>query len=50
MLDKATGFRENHEKGRFIIETTHEGRRWVVIIEPSPADEVLIVVTAFPQY
>jgi hypothetical protein len=24
------------------------GRRWEVIVEPSPADEVLIVVTAYP--
>jgi hypothetical protein len=49
MLDAAIGFRDNHEEGRFVIETTHEGRRWVVIVEPSPDDEVLIVVTAYPQ-
>ena len=49
MLDAATGFRDNHDEGRFAIETTHEGRRWVVIVEPSPDDEVLIVITAYPQ-
>ncbi len=48
MLDAATGFRDNHEDGRYVIETTHEGRRWAVIVEPSWADEVLIVITAYP--
>ena len=42
------GFHENHEEGRFVVETTHDGRRWVVIVEPSPSDEALIVVTAYP--
>jgi hypothetical protein len=49
MLDGATGFRENHEEGRFVIETRHEDRKWAVIVEPDPVDEVLIVVTAYPQ-
>jgi Domain of unknown function (DUF4258) len=48
MLEEATGFFDNHEEGRFVVETTHDGRRWAVIVEPSPADEVLIVVTAYP--
>jgi hypothetical protein len=48
MLEAAVGFRENPEEGRFVIETTHDGRRWAVIVEPSPADEALIVVTAYP--
>ena len=49
MLNAATGFHENHEEGRFVVETTHDGRRWVVIVEPSSDDEVLIVVTAYPR-
>lgn len=48
MLDGAGGFHENQEEGRFVIETTHNGGPWAVIVEPSPSDEVLIVVTAYP--
>jgi hypothetical protein len=48
MLDSATDFYENHEQGRFVVETKHNGRNWAVIVEPSPSDEVLIVVTAYP--
>ena len=49
MLDAATGFQENHEEGRFVIDTRHEDRKWAVIVEPDSLDEVLIVVTAYPQ-
>ncbi|OHB85071.1 MAG: hypothetical protein A2V98_24095 [Planctomycetes bacterium RBG_16_64_12] len=48
MLETATGYHENHEEGRFVIETEHDGRAWGVIVEPSPDDQVLIVVTAYP--
>ena len=48
MLEEATGFYDNHEEGRFVVETTHDGRPWAAIVEPSPADEFLIVVTAYP--
>ena len=48
MLEAATDFYENHEEGRFLIETTHEGRRWEVVVEPSPSDHCLVVVTAYP--
>jgi len=48
MLDRGTGYYENYEEGRFVIETRHEGRAWAVIVEPSPHDQVLIVVTAYP--
>jgi Domain of unknown function (DUF4258) len=48
MLDSATDFYDNPEEGRFVVETRHDGRNWAVIVEPSPADEVLIVVTAYP--
>ena len=48
MLDRATDYRENHEAGRYAIETAHAGREWEVIIEPDPVEESLIVVTAYP--
>ncbi len=48
MRDNAFNFLDNDEEGRFLIETRQDGRRWNVIVEPSSADEVLIVVTAYP--
>ncbi|MBV8075328.1 MAG: hypothetical protein JO284_02985 [Planctomycetaceae bacterium] len=48
MLDAAAGFRENREGGRFVVETTHDGRPWEIIVEPSSSERVLIVVTAYP--
>ena len=48
MLDHATDYRENHEPGRYAIETTHAGRDWEVIVEPDHVEELLIVVTAYP--
>ena len=48
MVDAATDFHENHEVGRFVVRTTHDGSRWTVIVEQSSDDHVLIVVTAYP--
>jgi hypothetical protein len=48
MLGRATDFRENHEPGRYAIETTYNGRDWEVIVEPDPDEELLIVVTTYP--
>ncbi len=48
MLEKTTGFRDNHEEGRFAIETSHGGVRWAVIVEPLAGDVTLIVVAAYP--
>lgn len=48
MLENATGFRKNPEEGRFVIETQHDGRDWALIVEPSPGEQILIVVTAYP--
>jgi len=47
MLERATGYREADEPGRFVVETRHGDRAWAVIVEPSIEDHVLIVVTAF---
>jgi hypothetical protein len=48
MLDGATDFRENHEEGRFVIETTHEDRSWEVVVEPLADEQILLVITAYP--
>jgi hypothetical protein len=50
MLEQANGYHENHELGRWAIETTHAGQEWEVIVEPVPDEEVLVVVTAYPVY
>jgi hypothetical protein len=48
MLNEASSFRENHEEGRFVIETSHNGRPWEVIVEPLVNEPMLLVVTAYP--
>jgi hypothetical protein len=47
MLQHASGFSPSVATGRFMIETTHRGRPWIVIVEPDPDDRVLVVVTAY---
>lgn len=47
MLVRATGFRPDHVPGRFVVETTHAGRDWIVIVEPEEPAETLVVVTAY---
>jgi hypothetical protein len=49
MLDAATRVYDNHEEGRFVVETIHDSRRWAVILEPVSSDEILVVVTAYPM-
>ena len=48
MLESAVGYHPNHEPARWAIETAHEGRPWEVIVEPVAAEQVLVVVTAYP--
>ncbi len=48
MLDRATGYYENHEEGRWCVETRLGGQTWEIIVEPVPEDGVLLVVTAYP--
>ena len=33
--------------GRFMIDTAHEGRPWVVIVEPDRTERLLVVVTVY---
>jgi hypothetical protein len=47
MLEEATGYHENHEEGRYVIETTHSGRAWEAIVEPLPDEQVCVIVTAY---
>ena len=47
MLERAAGFRPNIVKGRFMIDTRHEGRPWLVIVEPDAEIRLLVVVTVY---
>ena len=47
MLEDAVGNRENHEEGRWWIETEFDGRPWAVIVEPLLEEQVLLVITAY---
>lgn len=48
MLERATGHRRDAVAGRWIIETRHSRRAWDVIVEPLAAEQLLLVVTAYP--
>ena len=47
MIETASGFREVHVEGRWIIDAVHDGRAWEVIVEPLPDEQKLMVVTAY---
>lgn len=47
MLDSATGLREDYFEDRWIVETTHQGRDWEVIVEPDADETLLIIITAY---
>lgn len=48
MLEQATGFRADHDPGRWVIDSSHHNRRWQIIVEPDLVERLLIVVTAYP--
>ena len=47
MVQDATGYHEDHEPGRYVLETRHGGELWYVIVEPLFGAEALLVVTAY---
>ena len=48
MMESARGYREDVVEGRWIIDVKHRGMPWEVVVEPDTADELLVVVTAYP--
>ena len=48
MLEEAGGFVPDVEPGRWIIEASHGGRAWHVIVEPDETLKLLVIVTAYP--
>jgi hypothetical protein len=47
MMEDAVGYRPDEEPGRFVVETAHDEKPWEIILEPDPADRLLVVVTAY---
>ena len=50
MLHRASGHHRDVVPGRWVIETKHRRRAWEVIVEPEPTAQVLVVVTAYPNW
>jgi len=48
MMESAMSLREDLEPGRWVVQTLHDSRPWEVIVEPDPADRILVVITAYP--
>lgn len=49
MLQRATGYRRDILEGRWVI-LTQQQRPWEVIVEPDDLAELLVVVTAYPDW
>jgi len=47
MLELASGYRRDKDPNRWVIETSHRGRVWEVVVEPQAVEKLLVVVTAF---
>lgn len=47
MLERATGLRPDHVKGRFVVECSLRGSLWHVILEPDATDRLIVVITAY---
>jgi len=48
MMSSAIRLREGDEPGRWLVESSVGARSWRVIVEPDTADELLVVITAYP--
>jgi hypothetical protein len=47
MMEQAMGFRRARRKGRWIIETKHQDKKWEIVVQPNTDTELLSVVTAY---
>jgi Ser/Thr protein kinase RdoA (MazF antagonist) len=47
MVEVADGLRPGSSLGRWIVETTHHGDVWEVVVEPDDSDRVIVVITAY---
>ncbi len=49
MLDRADRLEPAATPGRWLVHTRHAHAPWVVVVEAMLAEEVLVVITAYPQ-
>jgi hypothetical protein len=49
MLEDATGYHEDDQEGRYVIETRFEGNPWEVVVEPLLDDWTLLIITAWKK-
>ncbi len=47
ILQRASGYSPSLVLGRFMVESTHRGQPWTVIVEPDPDERALVIVTAY---
>lgn len=50
MLQRASSYSPSVVEGRFMIETTHRGRPWIVVVEPDPDERLLVIVTVYEYH
>ena len=48
MLGRAQSHQPDTFEGRWAVQTRHRRQDWEVIVEPDPAERLLVVVTAYP--
>ena len=47
MFEATVAMRPGVAKGRWILETAHDGDAWEVVVEPDEHDRVIVVITAY---
>jgi lipocalin len=47
MLHRASGYSPSFVPGRFMVETTHHEKPWIIIVEPDSDERALVIVTAY---
>ncbi len=50
MLSKPVGLLPDAQQGRFVVLATLQSTQWAIIVEPEYEDQILVAVTAFPNY
>jgi len=49
MLKWAQAIRRSEVEGRYVVEATHQGREWEVVVEPDDELECIVVVTVYAR-
>jgi hypothetical protein len=49
MLEEASEYRRDVERGRWVIGTRLRSRRWEIVVEPDTDLEMLVIITAYPM-